>query len=462
MKKRILSGALALILTCLPLCGVKAGAIAIGGNVPEAMDEAAEILYDLGLFRGTGLRADGSPDFQLFEYATRGEAAAMLVRLMGAEREALSGGYDHPFLDAGWADAYVGYSYAAGISSGVSDTRFGTGERIDTAQFLTLALRALGYDEVDWRNPYPTADAVGLEYPEGECYRGTLAFICYSALFCQVKGTDQSLRQQLAAGGAIRDPYAGRTFGPATALVTTISAASEEELVARLSQALKGRCQGDISIEVPAGAEEAYLNYLGDHMDAFSEIHMLTGYMSHAGGLSVSAEYGDAQRVMAYLEGKRLSLSDDDAALLQEALRVHDVLVEDGMDDYRRVRAFHDYLVNHTVYGAGDRSYSAAGALLDGKAVCDGYAHAFDLLCYLSGIDCLKIAGTANGGGHAWNKVELDGVWYNVDVTWDDPVVIGGGDMLRYDYFLVSDETLARDHQWTAYSGQPDCPADYF
>lgn len=96
------------------------------------------------------------------------------------------------------------------------------------------------------------------------------------------------------------------------------------------------------------------------------------------------------------------------------------------------------------------------------KAVCDGYTHAFDLLCYLSGIDCLKIAGTANGGGHAWNKVELDGVWYNVDVTWDDPVVIGGGDMLRYDYFLVSDETLARDHQWTAYSGQPDCPADYF
>ena len=111
-----------------------------------------------------------------------------------------------------------------------------------------------------------------------------------------------------------------------------------------------------------------------------------------------------------------------------------------------------------------DRSHGAAGPLVDGYAVCDGYSKAFDLLCYLSGIDCIRVSGTStnssgSSGGHAWNKVKVDGTWYNVDVTWDDPV--SSRPILRYDYFLVSDSTLARNHQWTVYSYLPAAERDY-
>ena len=61
------------------------------------------------------------------------------------------------------------------------------------------------------------------------------------------------------------------------------------------------------------------------------------------------------------------------------------------------------------------------------------------------GIDCKVISGTANGGGHAWNKVKLEGDYYYIDVTWDDPVPDREG-RLRYDYYLTKDPTFGGDH----------------
>ena len=57
-------------------------------------------------------------------------------------------------------------------------------------------------------------------------------------------------------------------------------------------------------------------------------------------------------------------------------------------------------------------------------------------------------AGSGNyGEGHAWNLVQLDGQWYHLDVTWNDPLPDRGNEV-RYGYFLVSDTHLARDHTW--------------
>lgn len=170
--------------------------------------------------------------------------------------------------------------------------------------------------------------------------------------------------------------------------------------------------------------------------------------------------YGDGVRAMAYLEGKADTLSQEDMATLNRAKEICAEVTDSSMSPYEQVKAYHDYLVNNNTYQeTGDRSHNASGALIDGYAVCDGYSKAFDLLCYLSGIECVRVSGTGNGGGHAWNKVKLNGVWYNVDVTWDDPV--SSRPILRYDYFLVSDSTLARDHQWEGYSHWPEAPRDY-
>lgn len=93
--------------------------------------------------------------------------------------------------------------------------------------------------------------------------------------------------------------------------------------------------------------------------------------------------------------------------------------------DYETVLAINDYLCSRITYDlyAKERE-SVYGALVDGKCVCEGYAHAFKLLCDRFGVVCATIIGTgytAEGSeGHVWNAVLLDGKWYAVDVTWND------------------------------------------
>ena len=104
-------------------------------------------------------------------------------------------------------------------------------------------------------------------------------------------------------------------------------------------------------------------------------------------------------------------------------------------------------------------SYTAEGLFKTGRAVCDGYAKAFQQMAESAGFEVIKVNGIGvNSSGttetHAWNQVKVDGKWYNIDVTWDDPVTNGeiGFDNLRYKYFLVPDSVIANDH--IADSGQ--------
>ncbi len=132
-------------------------------------------------------------------------------------------------------------------------------------------------------------------------------------------------------------------------------------------------------------------------------------------------------------------------------------ILANGMSEFEKVKAIHDYIVNNTKYDSEnynndtvpDSSYSPMGVFVQGVAVCQGYAYAFDLLCKNAGIECEVVTGTADGGGHGWNQVKVDGKWYNIDTTWDDPISYVNGvrvDVLRYDYFLISDSQMYKDH----------------
>ena len=125
-------------------------------------------------------------------------------------------------------------------------------------------------------------------------------------------------------------------------------------------------------------------------------------------------------------------------------------------DDLENLRIVHDYLVDTIEYDgeAGKSVYNIYGALVNKKAVCEGYARSYKLILDELGIPCIIACGVAkNSSGdiesHAWNYVQLDGNWYAVDVTWDDPVIIGNGsltDDIRYRYFLVGAEEFSKDH----------------
>jgi len=197
--KRVFSLFLALTLLCGALAvPASAATVSVDGGV------AATVLYNLGLFQGVGTLPGGRPDFALNQTATRGAAATMLTRLLGAEQEAQSKHYSSPFTDTGWAKDYIGYVYTKGITKGISNTEFGTNNTIPANEFVTLVMRALGYANVDYKNPFPAAKSAGLNCSDTTPFlRSDMAAVCYSALFCKMSGKTQTLSQQLVASGTI-------------------------------------------------------------------------------------------------------------------------------------------------------------------------------------------------------------------------------------------------------------------
>ena len=151
----------------------------------------------------------------------------------------------------------------------------------------------------------------------------------------------------------------------------------------------------------------------------------------------------------AWTTGDASELSGDGIRLLQKAEELV-AEAEQLASTYEIVVFFHDYLVLNTSYDMRESEtvgQTAYGALIEGHCVCMGYTNAFHMLLTMAGIDCLIVSGEAGGGAHAWNKVWIDGAWYNVDVTWDDPIPDVPGEV-GYAYLCVTDAFLAKSHTW--------------
>ncbi len=119
--------------------------------------------------------------------------------------------------------------------------------------------------------------------------------------------------------------------------------------------------------------------------------------------------------------------------------------------EYERLRYLHDYLVFNCKYSDSIPTfYTAYGALVDGQATCQGYADAMHLLLARAGFETVWCVGIGSDERvtHKWNYVKLsDGKWYIIDPTWADPADKDDPTYISYDYFLVSDEELLKDHK---------------
>lgn len=132
--------------------------------------------------------------------------------------------------------------------------------------------------------------------------------------------------------------------------------------------------------------------------------------------------------------------------------------------DYEKELYVNEYLIDNCAYDAEaaqkedvvSNEQNAYGALVDGKAVCEGYTRAFQLLCERLGLDCVPINGTCDNdgsgepGNHIWNAVKISGEWYYVDTTWNDfqPVTedYKVTEIERHQYFNITTKQLLRDH----------------
>lgn len=192
-------------LILIALCFVLSGAITTACAADAEAYNAAGVLYDLGLFSGTGTKADGSPNFDLDRTPTRHEAVTMLVSLLGKKDEALSKTWDTPFTDvADWAKPFVGYAYANGLTSGTSATTYSGNAPLTAAQYFTFVLKALGYEtgvDFQWDKSFEFAAQIGLtdnRYATARDFlRGDVTIVSRNAMDIRLKDSQQTLAEKL-------------------------------------------------------------------------------------------------------------------------------------------------------------------------------------------------------------------------------------------------------------------------
>lgn len=241
---------------------------------------------------------------------------------------------------------------------------------------------------------------------------------------------------------------------------------STEELSLRITEELT---QGNHTFST-------YINGLSE--DQLSRInHNLDGFFGHVSSYIilrkvnadvslVRFELNPSNNYYVYQKVVNGTAIQDNSAAELLSIKVQQIMDQYEKDnDYETVVSYHDYIVSHVKYGFLDGeeeqlSYTAEGALLKGTAVCNGYAEAMELLLLCSGIDTRMAVGTASGVDHAWNIVDIQGQWYHVDTTWDDPVPDTGEDPMHV-YLNIDDTVMEKTHTWNR-NAYPACTSmDY-
>ena len=133
--------------------------------------------------------------------------------------------------------------------------------------------------------------------------------------------------------------------------------------------------------------------------------------------------------------GEALATVDETMSPLEKAIVLHDYLVVNCEYDKENLDAGTVPNESHTIYGVFAKR----------MAVCDGYALAYKYLLKQVGIDCYMV--TSDSMNHAWNMIVLDGQYYQVDVTWDDPTWDKIGRAV-HTYMFRSDSAFAKHQDW--------------
>lgn len=219
---------------------------------------------------------------------------------------------------------------------------------------------------------------------------------------------------------------------------------SQDDITSLLLQTMyenKDSCTFNVPDESYVDAD-AWLNSLA----GLNKIHC--EYITYSGFCQVTAqiEYWDNYPIIyAYRSNDISALNEQQAAMYDRYCDILSSTVSSSNPDVINELTVHDYIVNNVRYVLDRNSDSPAyDALFNGSASCSGYTEVFQTLMDMAGIRCIPVTGQAGGDSHIWNMVCLDGHWYHVDTTWDDPV--GGDGTIRHNYFNITDDDILLDH----------------
>ena len=266
--------------------------------------------------------------------------------------------------------------------------------------------------------------------------------LCGNSQTAVTRGTVKSAVCRDSVQEAAKDLLQGMKNRETTIYVTFLAPdCQREQLDMLLEEALVHN--GD-----PAGGD-----YLYKH---------LAGWSASATAWLQNGEY----RIEATCNMRYLSTAAQEKAVDKAVKGLLDQLNVYHADDYQKVSAIYDYMCANIQYDyAGleantELCHTAYAALINGKSVCQGYASLFYRLAMELGVDTRVVSGFSSGERHAWNIVKLDGVYYNLDATWD----AGYGSR---EFFLKCDANFPNHTRESKYATEsfyrtyPMSPRDY-
>lgn len=199
---------------------------------------------------------------------------------------------------------------------------------------------------------------------------------------------------------------------------------------------------------------EFIINYQGDTGDISALLSVILDeiFLDHYLRYSIESLHWIASGVVNNVDItftiSYLTTKSQEEYIDSEVERILSEITYPEMNDHQKLKAVHDYIVASVAYDQTHENRCAYSALYYGTTVCSGYTLLGCRMLEELDIECKYVTGFA-GEPHAWNLVNLDGNWFHLDMTWNDPVPDVPGRVL-YDYYNLSDIQMQSTHTWDA------------
>ena len=172
--------------------------------------------------------------------------------------------------------------------------------------------------------------------------------------------------------------------------------------------------------------------YIYEHV---SKWQMTMNYKGNQGTLSFKINYLTDKQKEVYVSA--------------EVKKISRKIVSKNATEFDKVKAVHDYIVLNSSYSKNtiNSQYSAYTLLTEKKGVCQAYALLMVKMLQELKFDVKYVKGYSNNELHAWALVKVDGEWYHIDPTWNDPIG-SKSDEVWYKFFMLTDKLISNTHSW--------------
>lgn len=218
---------------------------------------------------------------------------------------------------------------------------------------------------------------------------------------------------------------------------------------------------GDMATALMGSFQNAWDAFRNDNVDIFyidgSKMCLVTKTIKRGKKVNYEFYISKGQNKNYFINGFNSEKEVDEALEFVKKSENEILSTITEKNDYYKIMKVHNWIVDNVEYNLEDADHNANlyGALKNKTVVCEGYARLFKSLMDKLEIPCVLVSGegidleTGKRENHAWNCVYLKGNWYAIDLTWDDPIIIGSGFVnkdIRYKYFLKGSNSFNKSH----------------